>query len=717
MNAVKIVWQRLQASLSYFPSDLKESLSSIRRTVRQRHGQEVADQLISGCLFLRYICPAIHGPTLFGLTNAVPDDPRVSRNLTLLAKVLQTIANFSHFEAKENYMRFLNDFVQSMQEEMHQFLRAVSTIEEEDNSGIWKRQMTNVSNCHNSIDLGYELTMLYRQLRSILEEHPKVPVNLAELPSILASITQMLSTPSLRRSFSNIGSGMRAATSTALEDTMNVRAGTLRFLSTVNPRTLNGLQITPAEQPATPVSIYSSGSEFTPKRISSAGIQRCSFEISSPGSESISQQQAFFGDSFEPGFDDSRGTDLASISEAEATALPPEAKNPASPPNLSYRSPEINSISYPNHYRSTSAQRLRIPLNSSSLQRCKEVESNGLTSESSTANTLPTPPPQKWSSGPELHTDSPVVLNFPPPPPSLPQQQREGGALGGSSTNIRMGTRAIRMSRERDLSGHHETGSSIRNGDEIQESIQLSTVPVILQCETPGNFDFRKGGDGSILSVDSAASYESSSSSCLSMMPQANNSTTPGISGGGQSVFVAENTHYFELPTDRVSPAVTQRGCRIPNTSANATNTANNSDQALLNRVHNLLFGGNGSRNEYQNVRGMVRPVTSTTVTNPAKISEKHELQISETSQLELLQQKLKAMEEHLNQERQDMQKAVASNMRMMESQERCISELIEEINRLQSLRSSKSGNSSANTNPGRSNDPTSLSPAVSQSQ
>lgn len=74
-------------------------------------------------------------------------------------------------------------------------------------------------------------------------------------------------------------------------------------------------------------------------------------------------------------------------------------------------------------------------------------------------------------------------------------------------------------------------------------------------------------------------------------------------------------------------------------------------------------------------------------------------------------------MEEHLNQERQDMQKAVASNMRMMESQERCISELIEEINRLQSLRSSKSGNSSANTNSGRSNDSTSLSPAVSQSQ
>lgn len=159
--------------------DLRETLASIRRIVEQRHGQEVGDQLVSGCLFLRYICPAIHGPTLFGLTNAVPDDPRVSRNLTLLAKVLQTIANFSHFEAKENYMRFLNSFVQSMQEEMHQFLRAVSTLdddddEEEDNLGIWKRQKTNVSNCHNSIDLGYELTVLYGHLSAILEEHPKV---------------------------------------------------------------------------------------------------------------------------------------------------------------------------------------------------------------------------------------------------------------------------------------------------------------------------------------------------------------------------------------------------------------------------------------------------------------------------------------------------------------------------------------------------------------
>lgn len=117
---------------------------------------------------------------------------------------------------------------------------------------------------------------------------------------------------------------------------------------------------------------------------------------------------------------------------------------------------EGNLISNSDHHRSTTAQRQRIPLNSASLQRCKEVNSYGLSSGSPTISTLPTLPPQKWSSGPELHADPPVVLSFPPPPPSLPQQQKEGSSLGGSSTNIRMGTRAIRMSRERDLSGHHE---------------------------------------------------------------------------------------------------------------------------------------------------------------------------------------------------------------------------------------------------------------------
>lgn len=95
-------------------------------------------------------------------------------------------------------------------------------------------------------------------------------------------------------------------------------------------------------------------------------------------------------------------------------------------------------------YRSRSVQCRKISQTSGSLQRCHEVDT---TDSTTSANSLP---PKKWPSGPELNADTPVVLTFPPPPAAHPQQQKDG-LLGGSSTNIRMGTRAIRMSRERDL--------------------------------------------------------------------------------------------------------------------------------------------------------------------------------------------------------------------------------------------------------------------------
>lgn len=72
----------------------------------------------------------------------------------------------------------------------------------------------------------------------------------------------MLSATPLRRSFSNAGSFVRATTSTSLEDAATVRAGTRRFLSTVNPPSLNRLQTTPAEQPTTPASFYTPEEEF-----------------------------------------------------------------------------------------------------------------------------------------------------------------------------------------------------------------------------------------------------------------------------------------------------------------------------------------------------------------------------------------------------------------------------------------------------------------------
>lgn len=49
-----------------------------------------------------------------------------ARNLTLVAKVLQTLANFTRFQGKESYMEFINDFVEREASSMKAFLSCIS---------------------------------------------------------------------------------------------------------------------------------------------------------------------------------------------------------------------------------------------------------------------------------------------------------------------------------------------------------------------------------------------------------------------------------------------------------------------------------------------------------------------------------------------------------------------------------------------------------------
>lgn len=51
---------------------------------------------------------------------------RAARNLTLVAKTLQTLANFTRFQGKEAFMEFLNDFLEQEAPNMKGFLRAIS---------------------------------------------------------------------------------------------------------------------------------------------------------------------------------------------------------------------------------------------------------------------------------------------------------------------------------------------------------------------------------------------------------------------------------------------------------------------------------------------------------------------------------------------------------------------------------------------------------------
>jgi len=102
-------------------------------------------------------------------TAEYPDE-KTSRKLTLVAKVIQNLANFTRFGAKEEYMCFMNDFVGKEISNMKGFIRKISSpLSEADAVVEW-------GPCH--IDLGREVSVMHTTLSSQLKS-----VQLSEVSS------------------------------------------------------------------------------------------------------------------------------------------------------------------------------------------------------------------------------------------------------------------------------------------------------------------------------------------------------------------------------------------------------------------------------------------------------------------------------------------------------------------------------------------------------
>ncbi|PAA49647.1 hypothetical protein BOX15_Mlig002001g7 [Macrostomum lignano] len=118
----ELFWSRVASSLDRLPSDIRRLFACIRQ--RQRR-QQMCDTLVSAGFFLRFVCPAILGPSLFGLCQELPG-PRAARALTLIAKTVQNLANGAPFGGKEAYMSFMNRFLADHASSMRQFVRGLT---------------------------------------------------------------------------------------------------------------------------------------------------------------------------------------------------------------------------------------------------------------------------------------------------------------------------------------------------------------------------------------------------------------------------------------------------------------------------------------------------------------------------------------------------------------------------------------------------------------
>ena len=144
--------RRIIAQKNFFPNELREVYVAWRDRTKEWGREKLIDRLIAGkfekmsikyerfqlyvailiidvfpgSLFLRLLCPALLTPSLFALAPSLPNE-RASRTLTLTAKIVQSMANGARFGAKEDYLSYLNEVLDSQRDEYKKFVQAIST--------------------------------------------------------------------------------------------------------------------------------------------------------------------------------------------------------------------------------------------------------------------------------------------------------------------------------------------------------------------------------------------------------------------------------------------------------------------------------------------------------------------------------------------------------------------------------------------------------------
>ncbi|KAK0208207.1 GTPase activating protein [Desarmillaria ectypa] len=185
-------WDQIYSVRGECPYEMRRLFETIKKLVERRYQESevMADnrdlpwQSVSAFCFLRFIVPAILHPHLFGLCPGLPSEA-VRRSLTLIAKVILSLANLNASVQKEESMRGLKDFLQESLPAMVDYLIVVSSPGKDD----YRSPKGSSSGRHDRIHVVNSLRQRAPEMTKLNLEAIPMPPHLLDVPRHLAIIT------------------------------------------------------------------------------------------------------------------------------------------------------------------------------------------------------------------------------------------------------------------------------------------------------------------------------------------------------------------------------------------------------------------------------------------------------------------------------------------------------------------------------------------------
>jgi len=208
-----IAFEKIKNSTSYFPVELREVFSIWKQRLANEDPDNdksrISFRLVTASLFLRLLCPAILNPILFDLAHEIPD-AKTTRTLTLVAKVVQNLANRTRFGSKEDYMSHMDEFIRKNWDAMTAFVDDISSS-----------TFTSFDRGFEGyIDLGNEFARLHQFFKELFQSpafNKDILGKLEPLPSILNDISELLTTDAGKKS-DKIGQDVSSKSSMSQKD-------------------------------------------------------------------------------------------------------------------------------------------------------------------------------------------------------------------------------------------------------------------------------------------------------------------------------------------------------------------------------------------------------------------------------------------------------------------------------------------------------------------